>query len=394
VTNPTGSTVGTELRADLVGKAARIGAEVAGPAAGSVDREARFPSESFAALRREHMLAAFVPEELGGSGCSISDLSAICTTLGQSCASTAMVYAMHQIQVACMVRHGKSPFFRQYLTDLAGHEWLMASATTEIGVGGDVRTSICAVERAGGRFKLEKQAPVISYGLHSDAILVTARRAPDAAGSDQVIVLAPRANGTTLEQTSGWDTLGMRGTCSLGFTLRTEGAEDQILPQPYAEISAQTMLPFSHIVWTSLWLGIATDAVNRARTFIRAEARKKPGTTPPGSLRLAEVVTLLQTMRATVHDAVREYERIMDDTDALSSIGFAIRMNNLKVAASHLVVDVVARAMSICGIMGYKEDSKYSICRHLRDAYGASLMIANDRIYAANAALLLVHKDE
>ena len=34
-------------------------------------------------------------------------------TLGRSCASTAMVYAMHQIEVACLVRHGlASPFIR------------------------------------------------------------------------------------------------------------------------------------------------------------------------------------------------------------------------------------------------------------------------------------------
>ena len=51
----------------------------------------------------------------------------------------------------------------------------------------------------------------------------------------------------------------------------------QILPVPFADISAQTMLPVSHLLWSALWLGIATDAVARARAFVRAEARKKPG---------------------------------------------------------------------------------------------------------------------
>lgn len=380
-------------RAELVALAHRIGGEVSAPASDAVDREARFPRESFAALRQEKLLSAFVPRELGGMGCSITDLSAVCEALGQYCASTAMVFAMHQIQVACLVRHGRSEFFRDYLRELVAGQLLLASATTEAGIGGDVRSSLCAVEQDGGRFRLEKNAPVISYAEDADAILVTARRSPDAAASDQVITLI-RKGDCTLEMTTGWDTLGMRGTCSLGYRLRADAPIEQIVPQPYAELSSQTMLPFSHIVWTSLWLGIATDAVNRARTFIRAEARKKPGVTPPGALRLAEVVSVLQTMRTNIGFSARDYEELMDNPEALTGIGFAIRMNNLKIASSQLVVEVVGQALLICGISGYRVDSKYSLTRHLRDAYGAALMINNDRIYGANASMLLVHKDE
>jgi acyl-CoA dehydrogenase len=379
---------------DLVEKARRIAVEVAAPAAPAVDRDARFPSEAIEALRKERLLGAFIPKELGGQGCTISELSAICQELGQRCASAAMVYAMHQIQVACLVRHGLgSPYLRKYLAELAEREGLIASATTEVGVGGDVRTSICAVERHGDAFTLEKNAPVISYGEHTDEILATARRAPDAAPSDQVLVLLQKGS-YTLERTGTWDTLGMRGTCSLGFKLSARGDAQQILPQPYAEISSQTMLPVSHIVWSSLWLGIAVDAVNRARAFIRAEARRRPGVTPPGALRLAETYNTLQMMRSTVHDGTREYETKMNDPEALSSLGFAIRMNNLKTAASQLVVRVVGEALSVCGILGYKSDTKFSVGRHLRDAHSAALMIANDRILSANASLLLVHKDE
>ena len=53
------------------------------------------------------------------------------------------------------------------------------------------------------------------------------------------------------------------------------------------------------------------------------------------------------------------------------------------------VVDVVGRALLICGIAGYRNDSKFSLCRHLRDAYGAALMVNNDRILKLNATMLL-----
>jgi len=386
----------TRLRTarDLVGAAQRIGAEIAGPHADAVDRDARFPHEALTALREEGMLGAFVPEDLGGGGCSLADLARACEILGRHCASTAMIYAMHQIEVACLVRHGlPAPYFRTYLAEVADRELLLASATSEASVGGDLRSSVCAVERDGDTFRVTKQAPVISYGQEADDILLTARRHPGAAAGNQVLVLARKAD-TVLTRTGGWDTLGMRGTCSLGFTLASGGSVEQIVPVPFAEISSQTMLPVSHILWASLWLGVATDAVARARKFVRVNARRAPGIVPPNALRLAEVVTELETMRATVYGLQAEYERHLDDVEALSGLGFAIRMNNLKVAASRMAPAIVGGALGVCGISGYRCDSPYALGRHLRDTYGAGLMIGNDRLWAANAAMLLVHKED
>ena len=154
-----------------------------------------------------------------------------------------------------------------------------------MGTGGDVRSSICALDVTDGRFRVEKQAPVISYADDADAVLVTARRAADSPESDQVIVLC-RQPGLELEQVGEWNALGFRGTCSTGFVLRATGDMDAVLSEPYADISTRTMLPVAHLLWASVWLGIATDAVDLARKFVQAEARRKPGTTPPASLRL------------------------------------------------------------------------------------------------------------
>jgi acyl-CoA dehydrogenase len=379
----------------LVTAAARVGAQVASKHADRVDRDAAFPGEAMAALAKERLLGAMVPVELGGLGATIAGVSAMCTALGRHCANAAMVFAMHQIQVACIVRHGlRNPFFRQFVAEaLARDQELLASATTEAGVGGDVRTSLCAVHLQGEYFELSKNAPVISYGRDANAILVTARRAPDAANSDQVMALV-RKSDYTLEETGGWDTLGFRGTCSNGYLLRARALAGQILPQPYAEISAQTMLPTSHILWSSLWLGIALDAFSRARGFVRSEARKKPGSTPPGALRAAELATRVQLMRANLDEAVRVYTAAMRAPESLQDMGFALRMNNLKVSTSELLVKIVGESMLICGIAGYRLDSKWSLARQLRDAYGAALMINNDRINGNTAQMLLVWKEE
>ena len=386
-------TVATDpTRERFVAEAEAAVAEAVAPSADKVDRDAIFPSDSITALKRRHLLGAMVPTELGGGGATLVEISRVIEVLAAACASTAMVYAMHQIQVACLVRHGSTPELRAFLRRVADEELLLASATTEAGIGGDVRSSLCAIERHDDRFRLTKEASVISYGLDSDAILVTARRDPEAAISDQVIVVVEREP-DTLEYRGTWDTLGFRGTCSLGFLLKTEGPVYNIVPDSYADVSAQTMLPTSHVVWSHVWLGITNSAIDKARAYIREQARKTPGITPPGALRLAEAVEVWHQFRALVHGTARDYQEQLADPDALSGIGFAVRMNNLKLSSSTLVVDIVGRALHVCGIAGYREDSPYSLSRELRDAYGAALMVNNDRIYARTAQMLLIAKD-
>jgi acyl-CoA dehydrogenase len=68
-------------------------------------------------------------------------------------------------------------------------------------------------------------------------------------------------------------------------------------------------------------------------------------------------------------------------------------MNNLKTACSEAAPKIVLEALQIVGILGYKNDSPFSLGRHLRDALSASLMISNERIAAKSAAMLLVFKD-
>jgi acyl-CoA dehydrogenase len=389
--------VGRAEVTSLLERVAAIGHDVVAVHAEAVDADARFPAESFAALREERLLSAYVPEELGGLGLPLREIVAICEVLGRYCGSTAMIFAMHQIQVACLVHHGMgSPWFRGYLGDVVKDQLLIASATTELGVGGDVRTSRCALEEDGANFVLEKQAPVISYGEAADAILATCRRSSAALPSDQVQVLV-RKQDATLTPLCGWDTLGFRGTCSLGFTMRARGSREQVLPAPYRIIHGRTMHPFAHSVWSALWLGIAADAVNRARASVRAEARKTPGALPPTALRLAEVDAQLFSMRAGVHQTVGEYETLLaerPDSDLTEDFGFASRINNLKIRTSQILVDVVGHAMSICGIAGYRNDSPSSLGRHLRDAYGAALMVSNDRILGQSASMQIMRREE
>ena len=241
---------------DLKGRAQAV-ASVAADFADSVDSEARFPSEALAAAKAQRLLGILVPANLGGEGASVTDVVETCYTLGRACASTGMIYAMHQIMVACLTRHALgSTWHRAFLRALCSEQLLLASSTTDGQGGGDLRKSDCAVDAAGDRFTLVKNATVMSYGAQADAIVATARRSPDAPATDQVLVAVVKED-YSLARLSGWDTLGMRGTCSTGFKLETSGGVEQILPEPYHRIHAHTVMPVAHLTWSAVWTGIA-----------------------------------------------------------------------------------------------------------------------------------------
>jgi acyl-CoA dehydrogenase len=374
---------------------ARTVARIAAEHAADVDVKARFPREAFDALRAQRLLGIMIPAADGGEQASLATIAEIASVLAQGCSSTGMIYAMHQIKVSSLVVHcAADSWHRGFMARIAGEQLLVASATTEGGgVGGDLRSSVCGVVRDGEDFTLEKEGCLISYGAQADAILITARRTPEAPPSDQVMAVVTRDQ-YRLERSAVWDTMGMRGTCSDNFTFAGRAPAQQIIPTPFAEIAAQSMLAHAHLLWAAVWYGIAAEAVARAESFVRGEARKRPGTTPPSALRLAELLARLQQFKALVVAGLDRYERARDDADELSSMGFVVAMNSIKIAASQNVGEIVSQAFLICGIQGYRNDSPSSLTRLMRDALSAPIMINNDRILGNTSNLLAVYKHD
>jgi acyl-CoA dehydrogenase len=365
-------------------------AEIAATEAEAVDREARFPKAAIDAARKERLLGAQVPTAFGGDGASISDITDMCYALGRACSSTAMIFAMHQTKVACLVRHGVgSGYHEMLMRRVAAEQLLLASSTTEGQNGGNIRVSSAAVERGGTEISLVRDATVISYGAEADGIITIARRADDAAGSDQVLLAITR-NDYTLEPTLAWETLGMRGTCSAGFKLNFKGSAEQIFPEAYERIHAQTMTPVAHLCWSSVWTGIAAAAVDRAQMFIRKAARGSSGQMPPGAAHFTAAKMALTKLRAIIVTTLNTYAAREHDERALSSLDFQSSINLLKVEASELAVETVMSAMRACGLSGYRNDGDFTVGRHLRDALSAPLMINNDRILTniATASLM------
>ena len=169
---------------------------------------------------------------------------------------------------------------------------------------------------------------------------------------------------------------GTRSACAAPAATASRSSGEAPLsrssPSDFAEIAAQSMLATAHLLWSAVWYGIATDAL-APRAGLRAHrGAQAPDGPPPGALRLAEAVDQAAAdarqyrRRAEALRAARKRE-----PDDLNSMGFAVAMNNIKIGSSELAIEIINHALLITGIAGYKNDTPYSVGRHLRDALSA-----------------------
>jgi len=383
-------------KASIVESVKQIGIDIASPNANDVDSNARFPIEAINALKEAQVLSAGVPEEFGGAGMTILEQGNLCRGLARHCSSAAMVLGMHFIKVHSVVHFAKDVSeLEEYLKKIVTDQRLVASVTSEEGVGGNLRTSISAIEREGARFRLTKFSSCLSYGAYADDLLITCRKTAESAASDQAVVIAV-GDDFTLEQKGVWDPLGMRGTCSPPFAVHVDAEGHRILHEDFAYVAARTMLPDTHVIWAHIWLGIATEAASRARKLLQNKARKDASKLPDGAKDLAELEIHLDRFRDTVKSVSERYfeAHTNNDEDYLTSIPFSIKINGLKLNASQMSADICQRAMAICGFAGYLNNTPFTIGRLLRDSLSAAPMIGNGRLFEANAAHLMVYKGE
>jgi acyl-CoA dehydrogenase len=99
--------------------------------------------------------------------------------------------------------------------------------------------------------------------------------------------------------------------------------------------------------------------------------------------------------RSEVSSALRDFTDWsgQNDRERLSTMASVLRFNNLKLAASEHAPKICSGVLEVVGIMAYKNDSPYGVGRMMRDSLSARLMVANERIHAIDAGLLLIAKE-
>lgn len=356
----------TSEQQHIVSRAASLAETVIAGHAADVDEKGRFPVESLQALAEAGLSGLLVPVELGGLGQSLRVLAAVVDTLAQHCASTAMIFMMHQCGVNCYLANPGR--FEKVLRDCAAGRHLSTLAFSEKGSRSQFWAPVSrAVAAADGVTLCAEKSWVTSAG-HADGIVASCLSA-DGSGVS-VFLVAKEDAGLTIS--GGWNSLGMRGNQSNPMTL-TEVALDpaeRLIGEDGqgADIMLGNALPVFQICQGAIGAGLAEAACQAALRHVTSQGFEHTGTRlsdlPNLRANLAEMRMATDTARAYLAAALDQLESGAPDTMR--------HVLAVKAVSGETAVRVTDLALRTCG--GAAFSKHLGLERVFRDARAAIVM--------------------
>jgi acyl-CoA dehydrogenase len=357
------------------------------------DERAEFPVEALDSLRASGLLGLVVPVEYGGGGGGLGDLVDLTLRLAREDMSVGMIFAMHCQQAMAVVRHARGELREELLPALARGEVYLASVTTERGKGGALLVSESEVEAGGGLLHIDRDAPIVTGGMHADGFLITTL-APGATTPTQVSLVYAGRDQLKLEATGGWQPMGMRATHSVPMRLVGSVPEHQIIGEAgnFRAIAASLFAPTAHVGWSAAWLGTAAGALSRVLHLIRSpEGRRQFN---PSSELLLTRVARVRARIDTVHAMLRHTVSVMERAADMTAPPVQLQVNTLKTLAAEECFTAVHELVELVGLRhGYQRTSPLFLERAFRDLRSASLNYGNDRLYLVNGSLALLDQE-
>jgi acyl-CoA dehydrogenase len=376
-------------------EAARAAAAALAANAADADDKATFPVGSMAAIRDAGLLGLLVPTGYGGGGAGLDDFVAVARVFGGACQSTALAWVMHCQQVDAIARFAGEALRDDVLPRVARGELYIASVTTERGKGGHLLTAEAPLRADGDRLRIERDAPVVTGATAADGFLITMRAGVDSPPHEVSLVYAHRGD-LAVDEMGDWDTLGMRGTQSLGVRLSGEVTAANLVGAPggFREVAVESMIPLAHLGWSACWLGAAQSALSALVTSLRGPQRRWADTGSDLVLeRLARIRIDLELTSGYLHRVEQEVSAARARGRSLGDPQTQIHLNTLKVCASELTFRSVDRMVQFAGLArGYAKNSALPLERVFRDLRAASLNYANDRLLTATGSLALLDR--
>ena len=348
--------------------------------------ERAFTNDVIRQLRADRLMSVAVPAAFGGAGLAFDEIVRITYQVALTSTSAGLIFAMHQSQSLSAVNHAPAtPFFADFQSRLASEQMLIASGTTETGVGGDIFGSRCAVEEVpGGGLSLEKDTPIMSYLDAAGAVLVTAIRTPPTGKPAQVLVCVDKAR-MAIVPGREMNLMGMRGIFNSGYHYSATFDEAAIFPQDFAAIQRDTMTPTINILWAAVWSAIASNALDKAKAYLAKDKSADGAVTAVTQFRLSELISKHHSLNALVRDAMAEYAA--PAADLMAGMARTAHQARLKVVASELLLDICYGALGLIGMPAYSLEGPFSLAELYADALSAPLMVSNYRLTLRNAEL-------
>jgi isovaleryl-CoA dehydrogenase len=335
--------------------------QVVAPLAREIDRDQRFPSESWVEGARLGILGLCAPEEFGGAGLGLTEMCIVGEELSAVCVSTAATL-LHQadLVIGRLVRHGSVEQKQRWLPHMCDGSIIGCLAITEPDAGSDALSMQTNAVPVDGGFVLSGAKTFITNGPVADVALVYAR----VAGMDGGLGLFMVEAGTKgFTKGRKFTKMGWRGspTGELSFqecfvpTENVIGAPGQGREILFAGLNSE------RIVMAAESIGLTRGALEASIAY--AKERKQFGKTigefQMVQEKLADMFSQLQAVSALTYRAATLVDRgVVDDLTLLAS--------SCKLIAADLSMCATTAAVQVFGGYGYIDE--YPVERFMRDA--------------------------
>lgn len=238
------------------------------------DAEDRFVAENYALLKEAGLVEAGVPQELGGGGADVRELSGMLRVLGRVCGSTALAFAMHTHQVAIPAwrwRYQKVAAVEPLLKRIAAERIVLLSSG-----GSDWINGSGIARREEGGFRVSGRKIFTSGAAAGDVFMTGAVLEED--GERHVLHFGASMKAAEVRILDTWHTMGMRGTGSHDVVL-----DELFVPDAGVALKRKSgeWHPLFHTISTiafpliyAAYLGVADSACRIALDM----AKKRPVT--------------------------------------------------------------------------------------------------------------------
>lgn len=331
------------------------------PKAQEVDREARFPIETFKQLGKLDLLGLPIDAEYGGAGADYRSYAIAVEEIGRACGSTGLSYAAHvSLGTNPIKLFGTPEQKKKYIPKLCSGEYIGCWALTEPGTGSDASAQKTTAKLEGDHWVLNGTKQFITNATHADVNIIMAM-------TDKTLGRKGISCFIIEKDTPGFyvskveKKMGMRGSPTASLTM-----EDCKIPKEniVGEVGdgykqALMTLEGGRISIGALALGIGQAAFDAALAY--AKQREAFGQ-PIGKFQfiqgyLADMATQLAAARMLLYHAAY----LKDHGKRVTLEG-----SQAKLYASEVASKVCNMGIQIHGGYGYIED--FPAERFLRDA--------------------------
>jgi isovaleryl-CoA dehydrogenase len=330
-----------------------------------------WPAEAVRALQAAGLGGLVVPREYGGAGLGLRAIAGVAETVGRTCASTAICFAMHHVAAAVIAAKATEQQAKELLEPIAAGEHLTTLALSEPGTGSHFWLPQTRLSQLSDGWQVDGEKTFVTNGSKADSYVVSTVAAdPDAPAGEFSCVVVP-GDAPGLSWHGSWDGVGMRGNSSLAARM------DGVTLPGWALLGApgdqiwyvfELVAPYFLSAMAGTYLGVADAALAEAVSHLRKRRHSHTGRSLAGEPVLQHRVGVLwarvQQARRLVYWAAEEAE--VGGPEALAGLTAA------KASVADCAVDVANEAMTLMGGVGYRD--RAPVERHLRDARAAHVM--------------------